>query len=71
MLSAESLCFMDETDILSQSPKKLAPVFGNTKITIIDDHLPLSDIGDETVIGGFNVGPWNNPTDPAVGRKGK
>jgi hypothetical protein len=49
----------------------LSPVFSNQKITTIEDHLSLSNIGDETVIGGFNVGPLNNPTDPAVGIKGK
>jgi hypothetical protein len=49
----------------------VSPVFSNQKITTIEDHLSLSNIGDETVIGGFNVGPLNNPTDPAVGIKGK
>jgi len=70
-MSAESLCYMDETEILSQSQNILAPVFSNQKITTIEDHLSLSNIGDETVIGGFNVGPLNNPTDPALGIKRK
>lgn len=61
-MSAESLCYMDETEILSQSQNTLAPVFSNQKIITIEDHLSLSSIGDETVIGGFNVGPLNNPT---------
>ena len=68
-MSAESLCYMDETEILSQSQNTMAPVFSNQKITTIEEHIYISNIGDETVIGGFNVGPLNNPTDPALGIK--
>lgn len=60
--------FSEDTIITIDSQPMLAPLYGQQPLAKSNMHFSLSNLGDETVIGGFNMDQPKSDNCPSPGQ---